>query len=145
MQEEPYPFTLSRQEFRYEFVSVSERKKIIKIVLFTRTRTENTYNLALFDVQEDGSISDSAESNNNDLRCVLATVIRIIEHFLTTRPESLVIFRGSDLRRQRLYRIVISRELPEILKKFEVYGSVRRKTVLFRPDTAYDFYIIQKL
>ncbi|WP_439583942.1 DUF6934 family protein [Dyadobacter bucti] len=145
MQEESYPFTCSRQEFRYKFVSVSEWKKINKIVLFTQINDGNSYSLALFDILEDGLASASVESNNGDERLVLATVIKIIDHFLSVKPDCLVIFRGSDARRHRLYRVVITRELPDLSKTFQVYGIIRDKSFRFKSNGLYEFYMIRKL
>ena len=54
MNENPYPFTLSRTEYRYEFVSVSSQKEVKKIVLLSETDAINIFNLALLDVLEDG-------------------------------------------------------------------------------------------
>jgi hypothetical protein len=70
MQEESYPFTRSHQEFRYEFVSISERKRIIAIVFFTQKNDGNNYSLTLFDILENGLASASVESNNGDERLV---------------------------------------------------------------------------
>ncbi|GLU51821.1 DUF6934 family protein [Dyadobacter frigoris] len=145
MNEKPYPFTLSRTEYRYEFVSVSLEKEVRKIVLLSQTDAINIFNLALLDVLEDGETSDISETRNDDLKTVLATVIQIINTFLTTKPNCLIAFKGSDQRRQRLYRIVISRELSEIRKKFDVFGGIGNTIHLFESNKQFDYYLIQKL
>jgi hypothetical protein len=145
MKETFYPFTQSDDELRYEFVSISAAKTVRKVVLLSPTNLPNVYNLALCDVLDTGELCDLAESNNSDLRTILATVSKIIEDFLHQFPKSFIAFRGSDNRRQRLYRIVISKELPEIIKKFEIYGGIENEIFLFQPNVSYDFYLINKL
>ncbi|MCE7042572.1 DUF6934 family protein [Dyadobacter sp. CY312] len=142
MNEDSYPFRLSRNEFRYEFVSKSERKEVRKVVLFSQTESPEIYNLALLDLLENGTLSDISETNNEDLKTVLSTVYKIIEDFLHTNPYYLVVFRGSDERRQRLYRIAISRELTNLSKKYRILGVIQEDISLFKKNESYDFYLI---
>ncbi len=145
MQEESYPFTCSRQEFRYKFVSIGKRKQITKIVLFTETHWDKIYNLALFDCLEDGSVSAYVNSGNGDERLVFATIIKIIDHFLTLKSDCLIIFKGNDDRRHRLFRIFITTVLSDLSKTYQVYGIVRDRTLRFKPNKLYDSYMIRKL
>jgi hypothetical protein len=41
MQETFYPFTLTRHELRYEFVSVSTEKRVRKVVLVRKSDDDN--------------------------------------------------------------------------------------------------------
>lgn len=145
MEEKAYSFSLARTEFRYEFFSTSTEKVVKKVVLFTETSASMVYNLALLDELENGELSDVSETNNNDLVMVMATVIQIVEEFLKIKPEYFVIFKGSDERRQRLYRIIISRELLKIQKKFDIFGGIGEDSIVnFEPNKEYDFYIIRQ-
>jgi hypothetical protein len=54
MNESSYPFTLSRQELRYEFVSVSAEKEVKKVVILSQADESQIYNLALFDLFDTG-------------------------------------------------------------------------------------------
>ena len=144
MEEKTYEFKLSRNEFRYEFISISDEKRVNKIVLFTETKTLNLFNLALLDVLENGDLSDSTETKNKDLKVVLATVIQIVNDFLSKNPNFLIAFKGSEEKRQRLYRIIIGKELTKILKKFEVYGVINNTIYIFEKNIEYDFYLIKK-
>jgi len=145
MEEKAYSFSLVRTEFRYEFFSTSTEKVVKKVVLFTETSASMVYNLALLDELENGELSDISETNNNDLVMVMATVIQIVDEFLKIKPEYFVIFRGSDERRQRLYRIIISRELLKIQKKFDIFGGIGEDFIAdFEPNEEYDFYIIRQ-
>lgn len=77
------------------------------------------------------------------MRIVLATVIRIIDDFLHQYPNAIVLFRGSDERRQRLYRLIINRELSEIQKKFIVLGGFDDlQPESFQADQQYDYFLI---
>lgn len=98
----------------------------------------------MLDVNEHGLLNGEVESNNGDLVIVLGTVFRIAEHFLEHNPDAMVMFRGSECRRHRLYRIMLSRELESISKKFNIYGGVPGNFTPFEPDTHYDFYFIKQ-
>lgn len=144
MTEKPYPFSLTRTEFRYEFVSVSQDKAVNKVVLFTQTDSPLIFNFALLDVLENGKMSNVSVTNNDDLRTVLATVIKIIEDFLNKNQDRFVVFRGSDDRRQRLYRIVIGRELELLQQSFQIWGVVDNELTIFELNKEMDFYLIGK-
>jgi hypothetical protein len=145
MQEKSYSFVQIRSEVRYEFVSVSAEKEVKKVVTFVPTEIDNVYNLALLDELPDGTTSDTTETKNNDMITVLATVIKIIDDFLDKDNNALVFFQGSDERRQRLYQIVISRELDEIQKQFWVFGGNDSTPEPFVKNKNYEFFLISKL
>jgi hypothetical protein len=144
MNEESYSFTAIHGHFLYQFESTGENKKIQKTVVFTQTENKAMFNLALLDQTENGKFSDQVESNNGDLVTVLSTVFRIVEHFLAENPQCLVMFRGHEKRRHRLYRIVLSREFASLSSKFRVYGGAPDNFVPFKPNTDYDFYFIKQ-
>lgn len=60
-------------------------------MLFTQTDSPQIFNLALLDVLDNGKMSDISVTNNNDLRTVLATVIKIIEDFMNKNQDRFVI------------------------------------------------------
>lgn len=95
MNEISYPFEQPRIEYRYEFLSVSFSKQVRKLVLLTLTELEDVYNLALLDLLPNGETSDISESKNNDLKTILATVIKIVIDFLDKKPSTIVLFQGS--------------------------------------------------
>lgn len=144
MNEKSYPFDRPRIDFRYEFDSISDEKQVRKIVHFTPTDLPNFYNLALLDVLPDGSTSDISETNNKDMKTVLATVVRITLDFFNQNPGTLAIFQGSDARRQRLYRIMIDRELELIQQQFSILGSNGDSIEPFERNHPYKFFIISK-
>jgi uncharacterized protein YihD (DUF1040 family) len=145
LEEKPYSFSLIRKDFRYEFFSVSEKKKVKKVVIFSLTDNENIYNLALLDSLQNGDLCDITETKNEDFKTVLSTTIKIIEHFLNTNPKYFVLFKGSEEKRHRLYRIVISRQIIEIKEKFNVFGVINNEIVPFLQNEDYDYYLIKLL
>ena len=144
MQEKPYPYTSTNRDFRYQFESVSDNKIVRKVVRITRTDVQNVYNLALFDILFDGTLSDVSESRNKDLKTVLATVFRIVIDFYTQKPGAYLLFRGSDTRRHRLYRIVIAREINQISERFIIHGLKNDVLCPFRRNSDFDFYVIEQ-
>lgn len=146
MEEKSYPFHVITTEYKYEFFSISETKRVKKIVLFTKVSNENVYNLALLDeLLENGEFSDSSETNNNDLKTILSTIVHIIVDFLNKNPSVIIIFRGNEKRRQRLYRIVIDREIDKISKKFRIFGSLNDEIFPFQSNQNYEYYLITKI
>lgn len=137
-----YEFEIRPQNFRYEFKS-SGHKEIDKVVLFQNMEIPNYYNLVLADILKDGSIDDLVESNNGDMETILSTVIQIIFAFLTQNPKAKVYFTGSDLKRTRLYNIILSKEY-EKLVDFEVKGLRDNKLYKFIPNTTFDAFVISK-
>jgi hypothetical protein len=142
MNENGYNFTENIDEYQYDFLSISDKKTVQKVVILTVTENPKIFNLALFDRLENGLLSDISESKNNDLEIILATVFKIIEKFLTKNFDKFVLFRGSDDRRQRLYRIAISRELEQLLERFNVWGVVAGTPVPFSKNQEFEFYLI---
>ncbi|MCY7357534.1 MAG: hypothetical protein LH609_08685 [Rudanella sp.] len=145
MDEPTYPFTLPRTEVRYQFQSVSSQKRTQKVVLFTETERPEVYNLALLDVLETGVLSDITVTDNKDMRTVRATTMRITANFLGSNPHKIVTFTGTDDRRTRLYRILLSRELALIQQAFVVLGEVNHYIEIFQPNRPYSrFYTLKR-
>ena len=145
MTEDSYPFRIKAIDIRYEFTSISAEKSVPKAVVLSQITTD-IFNMALLDVLEDESLSDDlVVTNNQDLRTVMATVMRILDDFLNRFPDKTVFFQGSDDRRTRLYRIVISRELHLIQKQFKVFGLIDEQAELFSANRPYEGFYINKL
>jgi hypothetical protein len=143
MEENHYPFERPISEIRYNFKSVSAEREVVKRVIFTTSDYQDFYNLALVDVFDDRSVSDITETRNKDMIAVLATVIKIVED---QYPKAFIAFQGSDKRRQRLYRLLLGREMPKIQNKFIVFGGFDDlQPESFRPNQEYDYFIISKI
>ena len=143
MEEQKYPFIIVSNETRYEFISTDGTKEIKKVVAITEVDNSILYNLALLDELENGELSDISESRNKDMRMILATVFQIVNVYLEQHPNHLLIFKGSDERRQRLYRIVIERELVNILPKFTIFGFYDGELMPFESNKESDYFLIK--
>lgn len=143
MDEQPYVF---REDgaFVYRFESVSTEWLVQKVVLITETNQANTFNLALLDQLENDELSDTSVIDNDDLITVLATVFRIAADFLNRVIGSSLVFRGSDARRDRLYRIALSRELVRLNQVYEVYDFNGEQFIVFEPNQLYYGFLIRK-
>ena len=147
MNEPAYPFHISEDALSYRFDSISELKTIHKTVEF-HPFSDNPifYNLALLDINDDGTVDDLVVSNNQDMKRVVATVFRAMLTFFDKYLNKLIYFQGSDETglRIRLYRILIARELEEAQKLFDIYGQLPDKTYEeFVPNRSYIAFIFQ--
>jgi len=107
----------------YAFVSEGSKGRIKKMVQYTDTGTENVYNLAFGDYDEETkNINDSSITNNGDSTKVLATVASTIYAFTERNPNAWIFATGSTTVRTRLYRMGITNNIEEIKTDFEVYG-----------------------
>lgn len=137
-----YPFTILDNGERFEFESVSEYKRIRKIIEFRQLDIPNLYNVALVDVLQDGSYDDMRISDNNDMETVMATVMKIIQLFLTSHIKAKVMIMGSTASRTRLYRIIINKYLSDFELNYEIHGIVDWKNEVFRRNKNYDAFLI---
>ena len=144
MDEPSYPFQADDSTFVYHFKSRSASKLIQKVVLITETGRANVFNLALLDELDNGEFSDMSVSNNDDMIPVLATVSKIIADFLNCFPDSSVAFRGSDARRDRLYRMALGRELVKLKQAYDVYGFDGERFISFERNQLYQGFLIRK-
>nr|WP_295934770.1 hypothetical protein [uncultured Dyadobacter sp.] len=145
MNEKGYPFSTLANGSVYTFESIGQNKTIQKLVLITPTRYDKLFNVALLDVLNDGETSDEIESKNGDMVEVLATVFSILKDFLDENPDTTLVFRGSDQRRHRLYRIILARELPGISGYYIVYGGTPQNLIPFQADVDSNYYFLKKL
>ena len=107
----------------YSFTSEGPKGQVKKMIQYTDTGTENVYNLAFGDYDEETkSINDLSITNNGDSLKVLATVASTIYAFIEKYPQALIFATGSTSVRTRLYRMGITNNLSEIKKDFKIYG-----------------------
>jgi hypothetical protein len=112
----PYTYKRAHSE-RYIFTSVG-KKKIEKIVDFAPIGINNIMNLGFGDLLPDGSVDDSANSNNGDLIKVLATVIGILKDYTAEYPQVEVFFAGSTIERTKLYTRILKTYYATFSKEF---------------------------
>src|SRR5580658_8429226 len=102
---QPYPYT---QQYAYQYRFVSHGKeRIEKIAEFRSTPKENVFAFAFGDLQADGTVDVYAISNNGDMLRVLATIISILNRFLTDHSKATVFFTGSTDNRSRIYQRIL--------------------------------------
>lgn len=108
MRKEPYQFEHDGIT-EYKFISEGPKGRITKVVQFIPLQREGLFNIGFGDLTAAGKVDDTIESNNKDIVKVLATVIHIIEDFLTENPHVKVFFAGSNSQRTEIYRFILSR------------------------------------
>lgn len=107
----------------FEFTSEGIKGSIKKMVQFSETGTENVYNLAFGDYDEETkSINDLSVTNNGDSLKVLATIASTVYAFTEKYPNAWVVATGSTNVRTRLYRMGITNNLVEIKEDFDIYA-----------------------
>ena len=93
MSHAPYSYKRVRP-FGYVFIS-SGKRDIIKAVEFTPITINNVYNLGFGDLLPNREIDYKANSNNEDIIKVFATVIDILQEFTKMNPSFIIQFEGS--------------------------------------------------
>ncbi len=142
---EPLRYTYKTNEsfLDYEFISEGPKGSIRKVVHFTQV-TNNVFNLGFGDLDEKtGEINDTAVTNNNDSRKVLATVAATIRDFSIEYPDAWIIARGSTLSRTRLYRMAITNYWEDISMNFEVFGLNGNAWEPFEIRRDYEAFLIR--
>jgi len=131
----------------YKFLSSGPNGDIVKLLLFRKLFIDSLYNLSLLDVMPDGTLSDTHLSNNNDLRKILATIVKVIIDYTSEFPERHVFFQGSDEqgKRNSLYHKAISKHLFVLEKEFYIYG-IRDDGYeeVFLPTKEYDAVLVKR-
>lgn len=120
-----YPLASSDKLLTFEFISEGQKGLIHKLVRYQPTNVKEVYNLAFGDKnQSTGDIDDTVISNNGDSEKVLATVVATIYAFTDKYPDAWIYAIGSTKARTRLYRMGITKFLPEVTTDFEVLGEL---------------------
>ena len=131
----------------YEFVSEGSKGTIRKMVEYSETGTENIYNLAFGDFNEqNNAIDDFSITNNGDSIKVLATVASTVYAFTEKYPKAWIFATGSTAVRTRLYRMGITNNLVEIKEDFKVFGLTidENKWEEFIVGEDYEAFLITK-
>lgn len=131
----------------YEFTSEGPKGTIHKMVEYSETGTENIYNLAFGDYNEETKkIDDFSITNNGDSIKVLATVASTVYAFTEKYPKAFIFATGSNAVRTRLYRMGITNNLAEIKEDFKVYGLTidENKWEEFIVGEDYEAFLITK-
>ena len=124
MNRPPYSYDL-RYATRYTFVSKGQKGAILKVVQFSPTSAKNILNLSFGNLQPDGSIDDTVNTNNNDIIKVMATVIDIVNDFTAENPDIKIVFTGSTQIRTSMYLRVLKMYQGEFSKAYIITALVK--------------------
>lgn len=107
----------------FRFVNEGRYGRLTKIVRFDKLkRRNNTFNLALGTVLNDGKVDFTSITNNGDRNKILATVAKIVYMVIQKYPDMDVYVTGSDSRRTLLYQRAIIYAYDELIDTFNIYG-----------------------
>jgi hypothetical protein len=137
-----YPYTIDENRIDYYFTSIGPNGSIRKTVRFTHF-SNNVYNLGFGDIVFGAEeVDDSAITNNNDTKKVLATIAAIVYDFTLSNKTAIVIAMGNSNSRNRLYRMGINTNWNIISADFEVFGLRNEKWEKFEKQTVYDGFLV---
>ena len=129
----------------FEFVSVGNKGRIIKLVQYTPTNYKDLYNLGFGDKNaQTGEIDDNIISNNGDSEKVLATVVSTLFAFTNKHQNAMIYATGSSKSRTRLYRMGITKYLSEIENDFVIYGETEIGWEIFKINIEYDAFLVTR-
>ena len=112
---------------------------------FNRTEIENVFNLGFGDEDlKTGILDDKVISDNGDFEKILATLTATVYAFTKKKPNSVIIIRGVNKARVRLYQIGISKYFEKIYEDFEVFGLTETGWQPFIRNTRYRGFLIQR-
>lgn len=124
MKEQAYDDLQWTYNFReFWFTSRGTKGDIVIVIRFDRMKQSQNFSLSFGKISPDDSIDVEARVNNGDMNKILSTVVMAICRFLDNYPDNFVFFMGSTPARTRLYRMMITNNLEELTKQFEIYGG----------------------
>ena len=127
----------------FEFISIGNKERIIKLVQYTPTNYKDLYNLGFGDKNaETGEIDDNVISNNGDSEKVLATVVSTLFAFTDKHKDAMIYATGSSKSRTRLYRMGIAKYLDEAKNDFEIFGETKEGWVDFNKNIDYEAFLL---
>ncbi|HFA51619.1 MAG TPA: hypothetical protein ENJ95_21610 [Bacteroidetes bacterium] len=140
----PYPIK-TEDELVFSFVSEGPRGRIRKIVRFDLIGP-GLYNLGFGDQLENSlDFDDFANTNNGDMKKVLATVISTIFLFFEKYPNQALYVEGSDSIRTRLYIRIANNYFDGFKETIAIYGGIKNSVPeKLSKDKNYDYLIIKK-
>lgn len=139
-----YPITAAAPLI-FTFVSEGKRGRIKKVVRYDMIY-KNVFNLGFGDFdQKTLQLNDKADSNNGDIRKVMATVIQTLPLFFEKHPDKVVQFKGSDQRRTLFYSRIIRTYQHEIEDDFQITGkTIEGRFEAIKEESRYEYFIIRK-
>ncbi len=147
-----YEVAASSDLKRFRFISKNEisKREIEKVIEFANTEAvldgKAVYNLAFGDVERDGSINDTNESNNGDIITIMKTIMGVVYQYTSHYSDRFIYFSGSTPQRTRFYQTILRRTYGSISLDFDIYGTTDDGYEMFQTAKEYDgFLVIRKL
>ncbi|MFN4253852.1 MAG: DUF6934 family protein [Saprospiraceae bacterium] len=138
MIDEHYPLLPFDDDHVFPFFSSGKHGKILKLVVFSQTRT-GKWNLAFGDFNG-LRLDDSIVSNNQDLPLVIKTVVAAAYRFSEKFPDRVIYIEAIDKRRNLLYHRVLRTHFEEISEVFFVEGRIEGRWVSYRPRLDFEAF-----
>jgi hypothetical protein len=132
---------------KFSFVSTNSDgdNRIFKIIVYDRITKHNVgyYNLGFGDLDlSTGELDDEAESNNGDMRKILATVVSTLAFIFEIHPNEKVHLDGSTHLRLQYYHKLVRDYYKKITERYVVEGCLDGRIESFSPEKEYDFILI---
>jgi hypothetical protein len=146
MEKPTYNVKSSDDGLKYFFESINDDKIIKKVVAYLPTaESPNLYQLIFGDLLPNGEIDVFSNSNNQDMRLVLTTVVGTLAEFFEKYPRKTVAFTGSTNSRTRLYRAAITKFIQTTELYYQVLGILEDDSIEnFNPNHQYYAYLIKQ-
>ena len=136
-----YNFQVGAEARNFSFSSAGPRP-VEKRIIYAETTLPDFFNLALADLEEDGSLNFYSVRNNGDLERIMATIAQTLLVFFQHYPTAKVAFTGSTTARTRLYQIILARESHAVAVDFVLSGVKDGLLETLRPNRDYDGFVI---
>ena len=141
MNEAFYESILNGKRLMFWFTSIG-KDSIIKVIQFKPTEEPDIYEIALGDLNSDGSIDLDKRSDNGDTEEVLSTVAKALLFFLSDHMEAQVVIEASSDSRAPLYQIAIKRGLDDLGEYLVAYGFDNEKPEVLQSGKNYKKFVI---
>ena len=135
-----YPYYPSKGNMQFVFQSEGEQGKVMKMIQFTRLKN-GEWNLGFGDWKK-GTVDDLTVTNNHDAIRVIKTVAKATLDFFETYPGSVLVIKGSDDRRRRLYNYIFQKHFEDITLSFTIIGIIDEIEDYYSPLKFYHFFKI---
>lgn len=141
MIKDTYPYYPSKNKLMFIFRSEGSKGTINKLIIFTREKRKNDWNLAFGDLKED-DIDDLVISNNQDAMKIIRTVAKATLEFLEIYPKSKIFINPVDEKRKKLYNHIFRRHFKEMHAIFKIVGRIGKSKEVYKPTSFYDSFTI---
>jgi hypothetical protein len=138
---EAYNLYPSNDNTFFIFESEGPKGKVTKIIEFSYI-DDDIWNLGFGDWQKEG-ISDTVVTNNQDIVKVMNTVAKTVYIFLNQYPNSTIIIKPVDEKRNKLYNTIFQRHIKVIELSFDVKGYIKGRIEPYSPLKIYDILQIK--